>query len=56
MLALTQVKQRHNSGLLVLGRVPLEDLGDELLILRIEFEGDIRVVIGSVSVLEQGSR
>jgi hypothetical protein len=51
VLALAQVQQWHDSGLLVLGRVSLEDLGDERLILRVELERDVRVVIGCVSVL-----
>ena len=51
VLALTQVEQRHHSGLLVLRRIPLDDLSDDLLILRCELEGEVGVVVGCVSVL-----
>lgn len=51
VLALAQVEQGHDGGLLVLGRVPLEDLGHERLILRVELKRDVRVVVGGVSVL-----
>jgi hypothetical protein len=51
VLALAQVEQGHDGGLLVLGRIPLEDLGDERLILRVKLERDIWVVVGGVSVL-----
>lgn len=52
MLALAEVEQGHDGGLFVLGRVALEDLGDELLILGVELEGQVGVVVGCVSVLE----
>lgn len=52
MLTLAEVEQGHDGGFLVLRRVSLEDLGYESLILRIEFEWDVRVVVGCVSVLE----
>ena len=51
VLALAEVEQRHDGGLLVLGRVPLEDLGDDGLILGGELEGDVGVVVGGVAVL-----
>jgi hypothetical protein len=51
VLALAEVQQGHDGGLFVLGGVPLEDLGDELLILGVELEGDVGVVVGCVSVL-----
>lgn len=51
MLALAEVQQGHDGGLLVLGGVSLKDLGDELLILGVELEGDVGVVVGCVSVL-----
>lgn len=51
VLALAQVQQRHDGRLLVLGRVPLEDLGDDGLVLRSELEGDVGVVLGGVAVL-----
>lgn len=53
MLALAQVQQRHDCGLLVLWWVPLEDLGDDGFILGGKFEGDAGVVVGCVSVLLQ---
>ena len=51
MLALTEVQDRHNSGLLVLGGVSLEDLADDSLILWGEFKGNLCIVIGSVAML-----
>jgi hypothetical protein len=51
MLALTKVEDRHDSGLLVLRRVPLEDLGDDGFVLGVEFEGNVGVVVGGVAVL-----
>jgi len=40
MLPLTQVEEGHNGGFFVLRGIAFEDLGDELLVDRIEFEGD----------------
>lgn len=51
VLALPQVQQRHDGRLLVLRRVPLEDLFDDGLVLRGELEGDVGVVLGRVAVL-----
>lgn len=51
VLALTEIEKRHHGGLLVLARVSTEDLLDELLILRVELEGNRRVVLGCVAVL-----
>lgn len=51
MLALAEVEQGHDSRLLVLGRVALEDLGDDLFILLGELKGDVGVVVGGVAVL-----
>lgn len=51
MLALAEVEEGHDGGLLVLGRVALEDLGDDGLVLGVELEGDIGVVVGRVAVL-----
>lgn len=56
MLALAEVQQGHDGGLFVLGGVSLEDLGDELLVLGVELEGDVGVVVGRVSVLRANSR
>lgn len=50
VLSLAEIEERHDGGLLVLGRVPLEDLGDDLLILLAELEGNVRVVVGGVAV------
>lgn len=54
MLALSQVEYWHDGGLLVLGGVFLEDLGDDGLILSVELEGNIGVVVGCVAVLAGG--
>lgn len=51
VLALTQIQDRHDSSLLVLGRVAFEDLIDELEVLVVEFEREGRVVGGLVAVL-----
>lgn len=51
MLALAEVEQGHDSGLLVLRGVALEDLGNDSLILGVELEGDVGVVVGGVAVL-----
>ena len=51
VLALAEVEDRHDSSLLVLRRVSLEDLCDELLILGVELERNIGVVVGRVAVL-----
>ena len=53
VLALTEIEDGHNSGLLVLGRVSFEDLVNDGFILLVEFEGNIGVVIRSVAVLER---
>lgn len=51
VLALTEVKQRHDSSLLVLGRVALEDLIGECEVLFGKLEREGRVVVGLVAVL-----
>ena len=51
MLALAEVEERHHGGLLVLRRVPGDDLLDELLILRGELEGDFGVVFRRIAML-----
>jgi hypothetical protein len=51
VLALTEVEKRHDGGLLVLGRVPRDNLLDELLVLGGELEGDIRIVFRCIAVL-----
>jgi hypothetical protein len=52
MLSLTKVQKWHDSGLLVLRRIARNDLLDKVFILRSEFEGDFRVVLRSIAVLE----
>lgn len=51
MLALTKIKQRHDGGLLVLGRVALEDLIGECEVLLGKLERESRVVVRGVAVL-----
>jgi hypothetical protein len=51
MLALSKIQQGHNSRLLVLWRISLEDLFDELLVLLGELEGYASIVAWSVSML-----
>ena len=51
MLPLTEIEQWHHGGFFVLRRVALEDLGDEVLVDGVEFEGDLGVVVGGVAVL-----
>lgn len=51
VLALTQVQQRHHGGLLVLGRVALQNLIDDFEVLLRELERKGRVVLGLVAVL-----
>lgn len=55
MLALSEIEDGHDGGLLVLRRVALEDLGDELLILGVELERDVGVVVRRVAVLQASS-
>lgn len=56
VLALSEVEDGHDGGLLVLRGVALEDLGDDGLILSVELEGNIGVVVGRVAVLQPGTR
>jgi hypothetical protein len=56
VLALAEVQQRHDSSFLVLGRVSLEDLGNDGLVLLVELEGDVGVVVLGVSMLSYGHR
>lgn len=51
MLALTEVKQRHHGGFLILRRVAFENFGNKFLICVIEFEGDGGIIDRRVSVL-----
>lgn len=51
VLSLSEVKKRHDGGLLVVGGVPRDNLLDELLVLCAELEGNRRVVLRAVAVL-----
>jgi hypothetical protein len=52
VLALAEVEQRHNGGLFVLRGVAGDNLLDEFLILRREFEGNRGIVLGRIAVLQ----
>lgn len=52
VLPLPEVEKRHHGRLLVLRRVTLEDLVDELVVLLGELEGDAGIVDGSISMLQ----
>jgi hypothetical protein len=52
MLPLAEVEDGHDGSLLVLGRVPGDDLLNDLLILGSELEGNVGVVFGGVAMLE----
>lgn len=52
VLSLAQIEQRHDGGLLVLWRVSGEDFLHELLAGSVEFEWDVGVVVGRVTVLQ----
>jgi hypothetical protein len=52
VLSLSKVEQGHDSCFLVLARIPSEHLLDKLFILRVEFEGNVEVVLRSIAVLE----
>lgn len=51
MLPLPEIQQWHYRRLLILRRIALQDLVNELLVLRIELERDARVVLRRVAVL-----
>ena len=51
MLPLSQVQQGHHRRLLILAGVPAEHLLDKLLVVGIEFEGNVRVVDWGISML-----
>lgn len=52
MLTLAKVKQRHDSRLLVLRGIALEDLIDEGEVLSVELEWERGVVLRAVTMLE----
>lgn len=56
VLALAEVEDRHDGGLLILRRIALQELGDDLLVLLGELEGDIGVVVLRVAVLRREKR
>lgn len=51
MLTLAQIQNGHNRSFLVLGRIALEDLGDDLIVFLGESEGKTGIVIGGVAML-----
>jgi hypothetical protein len=51
MLSLSEVQQGHHSRFLVLWGVSLQDLINELVILRCELEWDVRIIFGGVAML-----
>lgn len=53
VLSLAEVEQRHHGGLFVLGWVPRQNLLDKLFIDLVELEGNVRVVVWRVSVLDE---
>jgi hypothetical protein len=55
VLALSEIEERHDGGLLVLRGVAGDDFLDEFLILRREFEGNLEVVFGGVAMLQMVS-
>ena len=52
-MALSEVEEGHDGGLLVLRWVAGEDLLDELVVLLGELEGEGGVVLGGVAVLQR---
>lgn len=55
VLPLSEIEQGHHGGLLILRGIPFQDLGNELLVDGVEFEGDGGVIYGGVAVLDSGS-
>lgn len=56
VLTLAQVEEGHHGSLLVLRRVPREDLFNKLLVRLVELERDRRVIYGRVPVLHKVRR
>jgi hypothetical protein len=54
MLPLTEIKEGHDGGFLVLWGITFEDLFYEPLILWCEFKGDGGVIVVGISVLNEG--
>ena len=55
VLPLAEIEKGHHGGFLVLWRVALEDLLDELLVDFVELEGDSRIIVGGVTMLKNWS-
>lgn len=55
MLSLSQIQNGHDSRLLVLWWIALEDLVDELVILVVELEGDFGIIDRRVAMLQTKS-
>lgn len=53
VLALSEVEQWHDGGLLVLRGVSAEHFLDELLILLVELERGVGIVFGGIAVLQR---
>jgi hypothetical protein len=51
MLSLSEIQQWHHSRFLVLWRVSLQDLIDELFVLCRELEWKVGIVIGGIAML-----
>jgi hypothetical protein len=51
VLSLSKIQQWHHSGFFVLWGIALQDLVDELVILLGELEGDVGIIVGSVTML-----
>ena len=51
VLTLTEIEQGHDGRLLVLRRVALDDLLDDLFVVGRELEGEVGVVVGGVTML-----
>jgi hypothetical protein len=53
MLSLPKIQEGHNSSLLILRRIPFEDLVNKLKTLLIELEGGRGVIFGGIAVLRR---
>jgi hypothetical protein len=53
MLSLSKIQQWHYSRFLILWRVSLQDLLNELIILLSEREGCVRIIVGGIAMLDQ---
>lgn len=55
VLSLAQIQKRHDSSLLVLRRILLQDLFNTLLVVGIEFKGNIGIVLGCIAMLKDSN-